>query len=69
MGLPEMGRNNAPLVDVLEEDLSQFLNRANDSTLADDDKLEKELRTITRRTTQAEIGKKAEVTVVISRLS
>ena len=69
MGLPEMGRNNAPLVDVLEEDLSQFLNRANDQTLRDDAKLEKELRTLTRRTTQSEIGKKAEVTVVISRLS
>jgi len=69
MGLPEVGKNNAPLVDVLEEDLSQFLNRAEDKTLRDDEKLEKELRTITRRTTQAEIGKKAEVTVVISRLS
>ncbi len=69
MGLPETGRNNAPLIDVLEEDLSQFLNRANDKTLRDDVKLEKELRTITRRTTQSEIGKKAEVTVVISRLS
>ena len=69
MGLPEMGRNNAPLIDVLEEDLGQFLNRANDKTLRDDVKLEKELRTITRRTTQAEIGKKAEVTIVISRLS
>jgi len=69
MGLPEQGRNNAPLIDVLEEDLSQFLNRAEDKTLRDDDKLEKELRTITRRTTQSEIGKKAEVTVVISRLS
>lgn len=69
MGLPEQGRNNAPLVDVLEEDLSQFLGRAEDKTLRDDDKLEKELRQITRRTAQAEIGKKPEVTVVISRLS
>lgn len=69
MGLPETGRNNAPLVDVLEEDLSQFLGRANDKTLRDDGKLEKELRTIARKTAQAEIGKKPEVTVVISRLS
>ena len=69
MGLPEQGSSNAPLIDVLEADLAQFLARAEDRTLADDDKLEKELRTITRRTTQAEIGKKAEVTVVISRLS
>ncbi|PVA07979.1 ribonuclease J [Thalassorhabdomicrobium marinisediminis] len=69
MGLPETGRNNVPLVDVLEEDLSQFLNRANDKTIADDSKLEKELRTIARKSAQAEIGKKPEVTVVISRLA
>lgn len=68
MGLPEQGRNNAPLVDVLEEDLSQFLGRAKHKTIADDDKLDKELRQIVRRTSQGEIGKKPEVTVVISRL-
>ncbi len=69
MGLPEQGSSNAPLVDILEADLGQFLGRAEDRTLADDDKLEKELRTITRRTAMSEIGKKPEVTVVISRLS
>lgn len=68
MGLPETGRNNAPLVDVLEEDLSQFMGRAKKGTIADDTKLEKELRQITRKTSQGEIGKKPEVTVVISRL-
>ena len=68
MGLPEMGRNNASLVDVLEEDLSQFIGRAKRGTIADDTKLEKELRTIARKTAQGEIGKKPEVTVVISRL-
>ena len=69
MGLPEMGRNNAPLVDALEEDLSQFIGRAGDKTLTDDDKLEEGLRRVARQTTLAEIGKKAEVTVVISRLA
>ena len=68
-GLAETGRNRAPLVDVLEEDLSQFLNRAKPKTLADDGKLEEELRRIVRNTSQSEIGKKPEVTVVISRLS
>ena len=68
MGLSEMGRNNAPLVDVLEEDLSQFIGRAKKRTLADDDTLEKELRKIARKSAQGEIGKKPEVTVVISRL-
>lgn len=68
-GLPETGRNNAALVDVVEEDLSQFINRANAKTLRDDTKLEKELRTIARRSSLSEIGKKPEVTVIVSRLS
>ncbi|MFK7838184.1 MAG: ribonuclease J [Sulfitobacter sp.] len=69
MGLPEMGRNNAPLVDVLEQDLSQFLGRAKAATLRDDGKLNEELRRLTRSSAQNEIGKKPEVTVVVSRLS
>ncbi len=68
MGLAETGRNNAALIDVVEEDLSQFVNRANAKTLRDDVKLEKELKTIARRSAQAEIGKKPEVTVIVSRL-
>ncbi len=67
-GLAETGRSNAPLVDCLEEDLSQFMGRANAKTLRDDDKLEGELKKIVRQTSQNEIGKKPEVTVVISRL-
>lgn len=69
MGLPETGRSKAPLVDVLEEDLSQFLNRAGAKTLADDSKLEDEMRRIVRNSANDEIGKKPEVTVVVSRLS
>ena len=69
MGLAEMGRNNAPLVDVLEEDLSQYINRADDKTLLDDDALDKELRRVVRNSCQNEIGKKPEVTVIVSRLS
>jgi len=68
MGLPEMGRSRAPLRDVLEEDLSQFLNRAGEGTLADDDKLEEALRRIVRQSSADEIGKKPEVTVIVSRL-
>ena len=68
-GIAETGRSNAPLVDVLEEDLDQFLRRAGDKTLADDDKLEDGLKKIARQTCVDEIGKKPEVTVVISRLS
>jgi ribonuclease J len=69
MGLPELGRSNAPLVDALEEDLSQFIGRAGAKTITDDDKLEEGLRRVARQTAQNEIGKKPEVTVVISRLA
>ena len=69
MGLAEIGRSRAPLVDVMEEDLSQFLNRAGQATLTDDDKLTEALRRVVRQTSQDEIGKKPEVTVVVSRLS
>ena len=69
MGLPETGMSNAPLVDVLEADLDQYLGRAKTKTLTDDDALETGLRKIARQTSQTEIGKKPEVTVIISRLS
>jgi ribonuclease J len=69
MGLSEQGSSFAPLVDVLEEDLSQFLGRAGQKTLADDDKLEEGLRRVARNSARDEIGKKPECTVIISRLS
>ncbi|MGX9353793.1 ribonuclease J [Roseobacteraceae bacterium S113] len=69
MGLPEMGTSGAALVEVLEEDLSQFLGRAGDKTLADDGKIEEGLRRVARNSAMGEIGKKPEVTVVVSRLT
>ncbi|SDE01292.1 ribonuclease J [Limimaricola pyoseonensis] len=69
MGLPETGRSKKPLVEVLEEDLAQFVNRAGAKMLRNEDRLDKELRRITRSTAQAETGKKPEVNVVVSRLS
>lgn len=69
MGLPETGISKAPLVEVLEEDLSQFVGRAGRKTLSNDEELEKELTRVVRQTSESEIGKKPEVTVVISRLS
>ena len=69
MGLAETGSSRAPLVDVLEEDLSQFMGRAKPKTLGDDDALEDGLRKVARQSAQGEIGKKPEVTVIISRLS
>ena len=68
-GLPEIGNSRASLAEVLEEDLNQFMMRAGRKTLLDDKKLEDELRRIARHSAQSEIGKKPEVTVVLSRLS
>jgi ribonuclease J len=68
-GLAETGRSKAPLVDVLEEDLSQFVGRADRKTLRDDDKLEEGMKRVVRQTCQDEIGKKPEVTIIVSRLS
>ena len=69
MGLPEKGRSKAALVDVLEADLSQFIGRAAAKTLKNEETLDKELKRIVRQTAQNEIGKKPEVTIVVSRLS
>ena len=68
-GLPETGASGASLVDILEADATQWLARAGAKTLRDDEKLNEGLRRIVRQTAQDEIGKKPEVTVVISRLS
>ena len=56
------------MVEVLEKDLHQFLKRAGKKTLRDDDKLEEGLRRLTRQSAHNEIGKKPEVTVVVSRM-
>ncbi|OUS38807.1 MBL fold hydrolase [Rhodobacterales bacterium 56_14_T64] len=67
-GLPEVGRSKGGLVEALEKDLDQFLKRSNKKTLRDDDKLEDGLRRVARQTANNEIGKKPEVTVVVSRM-
>ena len=69
MGLAEYGPSNAPLVDVLEHDLGQAIGRAKGKTRDDDDALEDLARKTLRKSAQDEIGKKPEVTVVISRLA
>lgn len=67
-GLAETGSSDAALVDIMEHDLNQFLMRAGKKTLKDDDKLEGELRRIARHTANTEIGKKPEVSVIVSRM-
>ncbi|MGH1368839.1 MAG: ribonuclease J [Maritimibacter sp.] len=68
MGLPDIGKSRAPLVDILEADLGQALMRAKAKTLKDDDKIEEDLKRIARKTCSDEIGRKPEVTIVVSRL-
>jgi ribonuclease J len=67
-GLSELGHAGAPLVDLLEEDLSQFIGRAGKKARGDDDKMEQGFKRVVRQTCQAEIGKSPEVTVIVSRL-
>lgn len=68
MGLPPVGHSRSPLVDVLEHDLGQFLRRADDDLLVDEEKLNEALRRTVRNTALTEVGRKPEVTVVVSRL-
>jgi ribonuclease J len=69
MGLPTQGRSRAPFSEMLETELEKFMTRADDALLVDDDKLTEGLRRVVRNTANSEIGRKPEVTVVISRLA
>ena len=67
-GLPIVTNSNAPLVDCLEEDLSQLIGRVEPDVLLNNEQLEEVVRRGARHTCKSEIGKKPEVSVVISRL-
>ena len=68
-GLPVQGRSHSPLAERIEDELAKFLERADKRTVADDGKLDDAMRRITRQVTMEEIGKKPEITVIISRLA
>ncbi len=68
-GLPTVGKGARDLIETLEGDLSEFLDSASKKLLADDDKLEEALKRVVRQVSMEEIGKKPELTVVISRLA
>jgi ribonuclease J len=68
MGLPETGRTGASLAETLEADLGDFLSRVEDKVIRDDEKLNEAIKRIVRQVSMEEIGKKPEVTVVVSRL-
>ena len=68
-GLPPLGKGGRDLAETLEGDLSEFLETASKKLLANDDKLEEALKRVVRQVAMEEIGKKPELTVVISRLA
>jgi ribonuclease J len=69
MGLPQAGKSGAPLVETMETELTGFLETADPRLLADDDKLDEAIRRVVRQVAMEEIGKKPEMTVVVSRLA
>lgn len=68
MGLPERTRGGGDLSSHIESELAEFLERVDSRTVADDSRIDEAIRRITRQVTMEEIGKKPEVTVIISRL-
>ena len=69
MGLPETGKGGRALNETIEADLAEFVDKAGRKLLRDDAKLDEAVRRVTRQVAMEEIGKKPEVTVVISRLA
>jgi ribonuclease J len=69
MGVSERTRSGASLSEALEADLGKALGRVDAATLTDDGKLDEALRRVARNTANQEIGRRPEVTVVVSRLS
>ena len=67
-GLADFGQSDCNFIDVLEEDVSQYIGRSSISIIQDDERLEKEIKRIVRQTALAEIGKRPEVSTIISRL-
>ena len=68
-GLSEVGINGAPLLDLLEDELAQALARVDGRTAADDDKLSDVVKRAVRQLCKEQIGKKPEVTTLITRLA
>lgn len=68
MGLPLRGRSGRLLSEVVEADLAEFLGKSDARLFANDDKMDEAVRRVVRQVSMEEVGKKPEVTVVVSRL-
>jgi ribonuclease J len=67
-GLPEVVGKGADLVAMIEDEIANQLPRLDAKTVADDDKIEQAMKRIVRQVCVSEIGKKPEVTTIVSRL-
>jgi ribonuclease J len=67
-GLTETGLGGRMLNETMEAELGEWMERAGRKVLKDDDRMDEEIRKIVRQVAMEEIGKKPEVTVVVSRL-
>ncbi len=67
-GLRAEGRGGEGLNEIIEAELEDFIARAGHKVLADDDRLTDGMRRVVRQVVMEEIGKKPEVTIVVSRL-
>lgn len=68
MGLPTRGRSGGAVEEVIEQALADLLEKLSHKVIGDDGKLDEAIRRQVRQTSVQEIGKKPEVTVVVSRL-
>ncbi|UWQ17795.1 ribonuclease J [Jannaschia sp. M317] len=68
-GLPDAAGNGAPLADLMETHLAGQLARVDTRTAGDDEKLETLIVKGVRKIAQDEVGKRPEVTVLITRLA
>ncbi|OWJ78826.1 ribonuclease J [Haematobacter genomosp. 1] len=68
MGLPTRGRSGGAVEEVIEQALADLLEKVSHKVIGDDGKLDEAIRRQVRQTSVQEIGKKPEVTVVVSRL-
>ncbi len=67
-GLKPEGRGGEMLNEIIEAELEDFISRAGHKVMANDDKLNDGMRRIVRQVVMEEIGKRPEVTIVVSRL-
>ena len=68
MGLAVTGRSGAPLEEMIEDEIAEFLSGADDKVILNDDRLAEAVKRIVRQVSMEEIGKKPEVEVITSRL-